>query len=46
MTRLAPWIYLLAALGFIYLPVTSMVLFSFQGGGLPVPPFDGPSLQY
>lgn len=44
--RALPFVYLLAAFGFIYLPVASLVLFSFQGGGLPVPPFDGPSLQW
>ena len=32
--------------GFIYLPVTVLVLFSFQGGRLPVPPFNGPSLDW
>lgn len=45
--RNAPWIvYLLAALVFIYLPVVVLVLFSFQDGPLPVPPFTGPSLQW
>ncbi len=38
--------YLIAALIFIYLPVLVLVLFSFQEGSLPVPPFDGPSLQW
>lgn len=38
--------YLLLALGFIYLPVVILVLFSFQDGSLPVPPFDGPSLRW
>lgn len=46
MRRLLPWAYLLAAFAFIYLPVGSLVLFSFQKGGLPVPPFDGPSLRW
>jgi spermidine/putrescine transport system permease protein len=41
-----PWIYLALAFGFIYLPVCVLVLFSFQDGGLPVPPFDGPSLKW
>ncbi len=37
----------LTAIGlFIYLPVAVLVLFSFQGGRLPVPPFNGPSLQW
>ncbi|MCY3879647.1 MAG: ABC transporter permease [Rhodobacteraceae bacterium] len=38
--------YLLLMLGFIYLPVVILVLFSFQAGNLPVPPFDGPSLRW
>ena len=44
--RLVAWAYLLACFGFIYLPVGALVLFSVQGGGLPVPPFDGPSLRW
>jgi spermidine/putrescine transport system permease protein len=40
------WLYLGAAFVFIYLPVGVLVLFSFQGGTLPVPPFDGPSLRW
>lgn len=31
---------------FIFLPVGVLVLFSFQGGRLPVPPFNGPSLRW
>ncbi len=46
MTRLAPWLYFAAAYCFIYLPVGALVLFSFQEGGLPVPPFKGPSLKW
>ncbi len=46
MTRLAPWLYLAVAYGFIYLPVGALVLFSFQDGTLPVPPFNGPSLRW
>ncbi|WP_300034596.1 ABC transporter permease [uncultured Roseobacter sp.] len=46
MTRLLPWLYLAAAFLFIYLPVAALVLFSFQDGGLPVPPFEGPSLRW
>jgi len=38
--------YLVAVLVFIYLPVVILVLFSFQDGILPVPPFQGPSLQW
>ncbi|WP_432256969.1 ABC transporter permease [Limimaricola sp. AA108-03] len=44
--RALPWIYVALAFGFIYLPVGALVLFSFQGGTLPVPPFDGPSLHW
>lgn len=44
--RALPWAYLLAAFAFIYLPVGTLVLFSFQEGSLPVPPFNGPSLQW
>ena len=46
MMRALPWIYLLVAFVFIYLPVAALVLFSFQSGTLPVPPFNGPSLQW
>jgi spermidine/putrescine transport system permease protein len=38
--------YVLIALFFIYLPVVVLVIFSFQDGLLPVPPFNGPSLQW
>jgi len=44
--RMAAWLYLILAFGFIYLPVGTLVLFSFQDGTLPVPPFNGPSLQW
>lgn len=44
--RIAAWLYLALIFGFIYLPVGALVLFSFQGGTLPVPPFNGPSLQW
>lgn len=44
--RAVSWLYLIAAFLFIYLPVGALVLFSFQGGTLPVPPFNGPSLQW
>jgi spermidine/putrescine transport system permease protein len=46
MSRVLSWAYLAAAFAFIYLPVAVLVLFSFQGGTLPVPPFDGPSLGW
>lgn len=44
--RMAAWFYLVLAFGFIYLPVGTLVLFSFQDSTLPVPPFNGPSLQW
>ncbi|MCV6594345.1 MAG: ABC transporter permease [Silicimonas sp.] len=44
--RFLPWLYLLAAFTFIYLPVGVLVLFAFQEGSLPVPPFNGPSLRW
>jgi spermidine/putrescine transport system permease protein len=31
---------------FIFLPVAMLVLFSFQGSQVPVPPFNGPSLKW
>jgi len=39
-------LYLLIAAVFIFLPVAVLVLFSFQEGMLPVPPFKGPSLHW
>ena len=38
--------YMTACYIFIFLPVVVLVLFSFQGGKLPVPPFNGPSLRW
>ena len=43
---LASWAYALLLYGFIFLPVAVLVLFSFQDGRLPIPPFDGPSLRW
>jgi spermidine/putrescine transport system permease protein len=40
------WFYLVAIYAFIFLPVAVLVLFSFQDGRLPVPPFNGFSLQW
>ncbi|WP_097141883.1 ABC transporter permease [Rhizobium subbaraonis] len=40
------WLYLACIYGFIFLPVAVLVLFSFQDGRLPVPPFNGVSLQW
>jgi len=39
-------LYVAAALAFIFLPVVLLVLFSFQDGILPVPPFKGFSLRW
>ena len=39
-------LYLVIMFTFIYLPVVILVLFSFQHGILPVPPFEGPSLEW
>lgn len=44
--RALPYAYLALAFVFIYLPVGALVLFSFQSGTLPVPPFDGPSTRW
>jgi spermidine/putrescine transport system permease protein len=38
--------YALLIYAFIFLPVVVLVLFSFQGSTLPVPPFNGPSLKW
>lgn len=46
LTSLVAWGYLILAYGFIFLPVVVLVLFSFQGSRLPVPPFDGPTLKW
>ena len=39
-------LYALLAYGFIYLPIMVLVLFSFQAGRFPLPPFTGPSLRW
>ena len=46
MGRLLTWAYLAVVYGFIFLPVAVLVLFSFQDGRLPVPPFKGPTLRW
>lgn len=38
--------YLLLVYAFIYLPIVTLVLFSFQDGRIAVPPFRGPSLRW
>ncbi|WP_118133570.1 ABC transporter permease [Oceanicella sp. SM1341] len=44
--RALPWLYLALLYAFIFLPVVVLVLFSFQDGRLPVPPFQGPTLRW
>jgi spermidine/putrescine transport system permease protein len=44
--RKAGIVYAAAMYGFIYLPVAALILFSFQGSQVPVPPFNGPSLKW
>ena len=46
LSALASTVYAIAMFGFIFLPVAVLVLFSFQDGRLPVPPFNGFSLQW
>lgn len=40
------WAYLAAGYTFIFLPVVVLVLFSFTSRDIPLPPFEGPSLQW
>ena len=44
----ACWLPPISALAylFIFLPVLVLILFSFQGSAVPVPPFNGPSLRW
>ena len=44
--RVLSWLYLALAYAFVLLPVVVLVVFSFQDGRLPVPPFQGFSLQW
>ena len=44
--RVLPWLYLVAIFAFILLPVVTLVVFSFQDGRLPVPPFKGATLKW
>ncbi|MGE3966732.1 MAG: ABC transporter permease [Dongiaceae bacterium] len=39
-------LYMTAAFAFIFLPVAMLVIYSFQNGPLPVPPFKGVSLRW
>jgi spermidine/putrescine transport system permease protein len=43
---LLAFIYAAAIYAFIFLPVVVLALYSFQGSQIPVPPFNGPSLQW
>lgn len=40
------WLYIALCYLFILLPVVILVLFSFQDGRIPVPPFHGPTLKW
>ena len=40
------WVYLALGYTFIFLPVLVLVLFSFTSRDIPMPPFEGPSLQW
>ncbi|TGD41517.1 ABC transporter permease [Pseudotabrizicola sediminis] len=44
--RVLIWAYMAAAYAFIFLPVLVLVVFSFQDGRLPVPPFQGFTLRW
>ena len=44
--NLPAFTYVVLLYGFIFLPVLVLVTFSFQESRIPVPPFDGPSLQW
>ncbi len=39
-------VYVALIYGFIFLPVIVLVMFSFQGSRVPIPPFNGPSLKW
>jgi spermidine/putrescine transport system permease protein len=46
MSRVIAIAYATLVYGFIFLPVAVLILFSFQGSQVPVPPFNGPSLKW
>jgi spermidine/putrescine transport system permease protein len=46
MSRIVASIYAALVYAFIFLPVAALILFSFQGSQVPVPPFNGPSLKW
>jgi spermidine/putrescine transport system permease protein len=46
MSRAVAIVYAVLVYAFIFLPVAVLILFSFQGSQVPVPPFNGPSLKW
>ena len=44
--RVLSWLYLVVIFAFILLPVVTLLVFSFQDGRLPVPPFKGATLKW
>lgn len=46
MMRMLPWALIGAMIVFIYLPVVTLVAFSLHDGRVPVPPFQGPTLEW
>jgi spermidine/putrescine transport system permease protein len=44
--RILAFLYAAAILGFIFLPVLTLVLYSLQATSFPIPPFTGPSLRW
>jgi spermidine/putrescine transport system permease protein len=46
MSRILTISYASVVYAFIFLPVAMLILFSFQSGQIPVPPFNGPSLKW
>lgn len=45
-SALFSWTYFVAIYAFIFLPVAVLVLFSFQDGNLPIPPFNGVTFKW
>ncbi|MEM9628575.1 MAG: ABC transporter permease [Pseudomonadota bacterium] len=46
LSNLLAGLYLTLVYGFIFLPVATLVLFSFKGGRFPIPPFTDPTLKW
>ncbi len=46
MTRILSSLYAALMFAFVFLPVTVLILFSFQASLFPIPPFNGPSLRW